>query len=56
MSNEISQSLLEFVVDCGGVEFVRMIASGHNPCDNQKIVAVAKATICKIEQTRVKEK
>lgn len=52
-SSEIEDVLGRFVAECGGVEFVRMIASGLNPCGDQKIVAAAKATICKVQ--RIKE-
>ena len=46
--NELDEMYARFVRENGGVELVRAIASG-TICDDQKIVAAAKAFICKVE-------
>lgn len=49
--NDIEKSVLvRFLEDCGGVQFVRAIASGFDLGKSQKIVAAAKAAVCAIEQ------
>lgn len=52
VDNEIDNVLLKFIKDCGGFDFVSMIASGDNLRGKQHVIIAAKNTVCKILQIK----